>query len=127
MVLTNEQIQQLKKKLEERRAELRALIGDEVTAAGHDQLVGQVRDSGDESLMDLVSGMDIAIAEIDTRELMEIRAALDRIEAGDYGRCIDCGIEIAPARLESQPAASRCIECQERVESQGGVAAPPRL
>lgn len=126
MALTNEKIQQLKKRLEERRSELRTLIGDELAAAGHDQLVGQVRDSGDESLMDLLSGMDIAIAEIDTQELMDIRAALDRIAAGGYGMCVDCGIEIAPARLESQPAASRCIECQEGLESRGG-ATQPRL
>ncbi len=126
MALTNEQIQQLKKRLEERHSELRTLIGGELVAAGHDQLVGQVRDSGDESLMDLLSGMDIAIAEIDTQELMDIRAALDRIAAGGYGMCVDCGIEIATARLESRPAASRCIECQERVESRGG-ATPPRL
>ncbi|ALP52048.1 hypothetical protein Tel_02215 [Candidatus Tenderia electrophaga] len=124
MALSNEQLQQLKQRLETRLAELRQIISDALAAAGHDQLVGQVRDSGDEALVELLSGVDMAIAEIDTQELMDIRAALDRMETGQYGRCIDCGGEIAPARLQSQPAASRCIECQEVFESRHRRATP---
>jgi DnaK suppressor protein len=124
MALSSEQIQQLKQRLEARRTELRTLIGDELAAAGDDQLVGQARDTGDDALMDLLSGVDLAVAEIDTQELMDIRAALDRIEAGTYGVCVDCGVDIEPARLESQSVASRCIDCQEKFEEQGGVETP---
>lgn len=50
------------------------------------------------------------------RQIDAIRAALNRIEAGTYGRCETCGKEINSARLEALPMARRCIRCQERAE-----------
>jgi DnaK suppressor protein len=44
-------------------------------------------------------------------ELQKIDAALERIEAGDYGYCVNCGEEIAKARLEFDPAVASCIDC----------------
>lgn len=54
--------------------------------------------------------------------LVEIRAALDRLDAGTYGRCQDCGTEMPEARLEALPYARRCVACEERAEQGGGVA-----
>lgn len=45
------------------------------------------------------------------QEIMQVRAALSRIEDGSYGVCSNCGKDIAPARLEAQPMATRCIDC----------------
>ena len=45
------------------------------------------------------------------QEIMQVRAALSRIEDGTYGTCSNCGKDIAPARLEAQPMATRCIDC----------------
>ncbi len=50
----------------------------------------------------------------DARRAAEIRridAALERVEAGDYGYCVECGDEIAAKRLEIDPAAPRCAGC----------------
>jgi len=44
--------------------------------------------------------------------LAEIDRALDRFEAGTYGRCDVCGNEIEPDRLEARPQASLCIRCK---------------
>ena len=44
-------------------------------------------------------------------EIEQIQRALHRIDAGTYGICESCGAEIAPARLEAQPDATRCINC----------------
>jgi len=52
----------------------------------------------------------------DAAELREIRAALNRMDDGSYGVCADCGTDIPLARLRAQPAALRCIACQERYE-----------
>ncbi|BDI23022.1 TraR/DksA C4-type zinc finger protein [Herbiconiux sp. L3-i23] len=41
--------------------------------------------------------------------LDEIGGALDRLSAGDYGRCEVCGAAIAEGRLAARPWASRCI------------------
>ncbi len=40
------------------------------------------------------------------------RAAIDRIDSGTYGRCIDCGDEIPAERLEILPATPVCVQCQ---------------
>lgn len=45
-----------------------------------------------------------------------LQAALDRVHAGDYGTCTECGEQIAPVRLEAIPAADACLRCQERLE-----------
>jgi RNA polymerase-binding protein DksA len=61
--------------------------------------------------------------ERDQQELREIDAARGRMRAGDYGKCVDCGTDIAPARLQAMPSAARCIACQQRHERDhpGGV------
>ncbi len=47
------------------------------------------------------------------RKLMgKIDAALERIESGDYGYCLECGIEIGLERLEARPTATLCIDCK---------------
>jgi DnaK suppressor protein len=45
------------------------------------------------------------------RTLEDIRAALGRIDAGTYGRCVTCGGAIPAARLEVRPFADSCVPC----------------
>jgi RNA polymerase-binding transcription factor DksA len=56
-----------------------------------------------------------------------LRAALDRLARGEYGRCVECGEPIGRARLAALPEVERCVECQERAErrrrADGGRAA----
>ena len=40
----------------------------------------------------------------------EVSSALDKMNAGTYGKCESCGKEIDPARLDANPAAKNCIE-----------------
>ena len=44
-------------------------------------------------------------------ELAEIKAALQRLEAGDYGICATCGEDIPTPRLIARPAATLCVHC----------------
>lgn len=44
-------------------------------------------------------------------ELAAINSAVRRLEEGEFGYCIKCGEEIAPERLEHNPAVATCIEC----------------
>ncbi|WP_040336954.1 TraR/DksA family transcriptional regulator [Candidatus Blastococcus massiliensis] len=41
----------------------------------------------------------------------EIDAALERIEAGTYGSCTECGAAIPEERLELRPMARCCVSC----------------
>ena len=46
-------------------------------------------------------------------ELRKISAALQRLDAGDYGICVECGLPIKEGRLKVYPYADECIECAE--------------
>jgi RNA polymerase-binding protein DksA len=48
--------------------------------------------------------------------LIQIDAALARIESGSFGTCTNCGKPIAEERLEARPWASLCIDCQREAE-----------
>ena len=61
--------------------------------------------------------MEFAMDEHETAAIRVIDLALQRIGAGVYGDCMDCGTEIAIERLEASPQALRCIACQEKFES----------
>ena len=59
---------------------------------------------------------EFAMNEHETAELGDIEAALERIQAGTFGLCTDCGVTIPTARLTAYPTAKRCIDCQTLVE-----------
>ena len=59
---------------------------------------------------------EFAINEHETAELGDIDAALERMDAGTYGQCTDCGVTIPPERLNAYPTAKRCIDCQTLAE-----------
>src|SRR5439155_10052423 len=99
-----------------RRAQLtaeRQRVNDELSTLGID------RGSYDEGFAD--SGQVTAErGEVDAlvgslREtLLDIDAALGKLEAGTYGRCESCGQDIAEARLEAMPAARLCMICASK-------------
>ena len=43
--------------------------------------------------------------------MVKIKAALQRMEDGEFGFCLDCGDEIATARLDQDPTVPNCIDC----------------
>jgi DnaK suppressor protein len=49
--------------------------------------------------------------------LRQVRAALDRINEGSYGVCLECEEEISQKRLNAVPWATLCIACQEQSDS----------
>jgi RNA polymerase-binding transcription factor DksA len=53
----------------------------------------------------------------DNNELVDVRAALARMNDGNYGACIDCGQPINPQRLGATPSAARCMACQIKFEA----------
>ncbi len=65
------------------------------------------------SRMDALQNQAMAKAQQVRRDQQSkrLRAALQRIEAGEFGYCTDCGDEIDPSRLELNPAVTICISC----------------
>jgi RNA polymerase-binding transcription factor len=93
--------------------------------AEHDRVTGELRALGvdrssyDEGFAD--SGQVTAErGEVDAlsgslREtLLEIDAALEKLDAGTYGQCEACGEDIAEDRLEAMPAARLCMSCASK-------------
>jgi RNA polymerase-binding protein DksA len=93
----------------------------------HREMAGAVADAGDESVANLFADLDAAEIDRDVREVPEIEAALGRMTQGNYGLCLDCGIEIPAQRLLAEPAAARCILCAERFEQRRAHAHISRL
>ncbi len=52
-----------------------------------------------------------SMGEAGLHEIEMIRAALDRIEAGEYGYCVKCGEKISEERLDVLPATPFCRNC----------------
>lgn len=48
--------------------------------------------------------------------LDQIEAALERIEEGTYGTCLDCNCKISKSRLNAIPYAALCIKCASERE-----------
>jgi DnaK suppressor protein len=61
---------------------------------------------------------DFAMGALDrgSLRLREIRAALERIDGGSFGICLNCEEEIAAKRLAAVPWAALCIVCQEMAD-----------
>lgn len=58
---------------------------------------------------------DLALRDRNQDHLRLVDAALARIDAGTFGRCLRCGNEIAAERLEALPWAAYCITCQQAI------------
>ena len=59
----------------------------------------------------------IAARARDAMQLVEVRAALKRIDTGEYGWCVETGEVIGWGRLLICPTAVLCIEAQQRRET----------
>lgn len=114
--LTEAQLQEFRARLRARRQtlleETRQILieSDEET---YIRLAGEVHDSGEQSVADLLVDLDLADVDRHIEGIRDVEAALRRITDQSYGICIDCEGEIAYARLNAYPTAKRCIRCQE--------------
>ena len=53
------------------------------------------------------------LGENGVQELRQIEAALDRIDQGTYGVCLNCGNPISDERLAAVPHAALCRDCAQ--------------
>lgn len=112
---TEEQLAQLKTRLQQRYLELREEVRGELERSGDQRyidLAGDVADPGDESVADMLVDVDAALVDRQVTEMREVEAALKRLADLDFGDCIECGGEIGFERLMAYPTARRCVRCQ---------------
>jgi DnaK suppressor protein len=83
--------------------------------------VERTPDSMDEVI--LANERDLALRSL-TREACMCRlvsAALERLAAGTFGSCLQCGEPISDRRLRALPWAALCLECQEAADNAQGL------
>ena len=73
-------------------------------------------DPADVSRVDELKDQTLAVADTDTAQLAEVRAALRRIDEGSFGRCLVDGGPIDEKRLEAVPWAAYCVKHQTETE-----------
>ena len=107
---------QLQSVLEEKRQALKTQLinsnQDTRPVTLDQQSVGRV------SRIDAIQQQQMALAnqQQSAQLLKGIELALQRIDAGEYGYCLQCDEPIAFARLQAQPFASLCLDCQSASE-----------
>jgi DnaK suppressor protein len=112
-------MKKLREQLESRRQDLvNQIEGIDDAARPVDldqQSVGRV------SRVDAIQQQQMALANRQQAAalLRSIELALQRIDDGSYGACLECGEAIAEARLQAQPWAGLCIVCQSAREAGG--------
>ena len=117
--LTDKELENIKKGLLERKRQLWDEISDDIdedVREEHHELIQMAKDGGDRGLAELRESTIFSLIELKVEEIETIEEALQRIEAGKYGRCRDCSRWIRPARLQVRPYAVRCRSCQENQE-----------
>lgn len=124
--LTQEQIRHLSKLMDERHERERKEIAA-VTQRAREQLdEGVSADWVDAALTESTLASDDAVVNQDVADMRDILAARERLSAGVYGICTDCGEAIAYERLLAYPTAKRCIHCQRLHEQGRAVREVPR-
>ncbi|MEU5614245.1 TraR/DksA family transcriptional regulator [Streptomyces sparsogenes] len=110
----------------EARAELLAEAGRLRTEilASEEAISGLMRDSGDGAGDDqadtgtknITREHELALAGNAREMLLQTERALERLDAGTYGLCENCGDPIGKARMQAFPRATLCVECKQRQE-----------
>ncbi|MFN0038947.1 MAG: TraR/DksA family transcriptional regulator [Burkholderiales bacterium] len=129
-MLMPDQMITLRGMIDRRREVLLAELHEDAArsrSATFGELAGPGADSGDMATADVISDTDHAALSRDLQELRALDAAGKRIDGGSYGKCIDCGGGIVFERLLAQPAATRCMNCQQTFENTHTHPAQPKM
>jgi DnaK suppressor protein len=117
-VAKDDRYTELAKILDERRHELANAVQHRWRDARADNIVEpDVLDEGESSEADTQEDIEFALLQMKTETLNKITLALRRLAEGTYGSCLECGEDIATARLRALPFAVRCTTCEEARES----------
>lgn len=105
-----------KRKLVEKRSELIAVVQKTETYGREIDSENEAMDIADKASSSYTKEFMFSKSNSDRQFLQMVADALNRIEEGGYGDCINCGTQIGRKRLEAVPWARLCISCQELAE-----------
>ena len=73
-------------------------------------------DPADRATAESDRAFTLRLRDRERRLIKKINEAIERIDDGTYGECVECGEDISVARLEVLPEASHCVACQDKAE-----------
>jgi DnaK suppressor protein len=115
--LSKSQLADIRNTLKANRTALLEQVRADLEQSGQTQyaeILGRASgDSSDEALAVTLGDLSAARVHHEVRHLRELDQALARIDTDGFGMCMDCGAVIPAARLMANPAAVRCVACQE--------------
>jgi DnaK suppressor protein len=115
MATRKQALKNMKEVLLKRRDALRKALAGDLSSLKElsEQSGGDSIDFALDSAQDEISSQ---LAEIESRELSKIEAALERMREGTYGICEVTGKPIPLARLQALPYATTRVEAQREME-----------
>lgn len=69
-------------------------------------------DPNDRATQESEFSLELRTRDRERKLIKKIDEALAAVEAGEYGYCDSCGVEIGIRRLEARPTATQCIDCK---------------
>lgn len=119
MSLTRTQSNALRQLIDERTAELEEKIrgtlpkpADETTL----ERTGAAQDEVDDATTSAEEHLNYTMHRHYVDEMRLADAARERVASGQVNHCVDCDEPIGYERLQAQPFAVRCVDCQEIYE-----------
>ena len=91
-------------------------LEEEFFHLGTDRDDDQIQDPGDQASSSALETLKSSLQSNEYEEYKMIMNALEMIQEGSYGMCIDCKESISSRRLASYPNTARCLVCQETAE-----------
>ena len=113
--LTDEQVEELRLRLEALRDELEGLLTatrDATRPVDLDEPIGRL------TRMDAIQQQSVSAANRRSHDLRlrQVQQALRLVERGDYGLCRRCEEPIGYPRLAARPESPYCLECQDEID-----------
>jgi len=102
-------------KLEEIRF---AMVGEvqERHKSPQDHLTEQVADIADDAVQSYEHQLMMGLGEKEFEKLRLVEEAIEKLDEGQYGICLECEELISEERLTVIPFASHCVDCLEIIE-----------
>jgi len=104
--------------------EIRFAIAGEVQEkykSSKDHVTEQVADLADDAVQSYDRQLMMGLGEKEFEKLRLVEEAIEKLDEGQYGICLECEGLISEERLTVIPFASYCVDCLELIEKKNTV------
>ena len=106
-----------RQKLLEKRAELISVVQKTEDYGRQVNSEAEGMDLADKASSSYTKEFMFSKSDGDRQLLQEVVDALDRLDEGDFGKCMNCAEEVERKRLEAVPWSPFCLSCQAKDEA----------